>query len=558
MRRKGTRGGSTSSPEKAATPRRSSRRGRKSPEVDTDNTNDESVVKSGSSSENESDYGTDTKRRKKINRNMKAKTADEKSTSTRRGRGRTVKVIAEERVSDIEETDENGETSQVVETISDLPTPEEEVINNTESLDDSNKIEIEDTIDNTTKTPPNEFEGSEIANQLEVKPEADEPTVVVAETVVETAVSAKKIDDDESMPKKSPPRGEHYVRLDSDVEMEEAVVQEKKPSLEETDSTVSGEVKEQVLDEPQNEIKDQIDTTVSEKVEAVRPEKIDGEIENNSDIVKCVEITSPKASISSRKPHSCSRSRSPEPKNNNSGETRRSTTKHSENEEKSVPISKDKEKSKLPDESRENSETTESKKSQPIIQRKRRWLSKKASESKPSVITISTDSLKDIISDVQPVPLCDVKLESSPEPEEIRAKEKEENRQIQKQLAKEKLRKKLNEESERYNENRANVERTQIIKKNNSVTGENYDEEGDDDDDDDEDEVVTADNKKAQNLQTVPKSHVSNILFITNLVRPFTVLQLKGLLARTGKIVENGFWIDKIKSKCYVKYETEE
>jgi hypothetical protein len=37
------------------------------------------------------------------------------------------------------------------------------------------------------------------------------------------------------------------------------------------------------------------------------------------------------------------------------------------------------------------------------------------------------------------------------------------------------------------------------------------------------------------------------------LVRPFTVNQLKELLARTGSIVEAGFWIDKIKSKCYVQ-----
>lgn len=55
-----------------------------------------------------------------------------------------------------------------------------------------------------------------------------------------------------------------------------------------------------------------------------------------------------------------------------------------------------------------------------------------------------------------------------------------------------------------------------------------------------------------------PKSSPSCILYITNLVRPFTMLQLRGLLSRTGKIVENGFWMDKIKSKCYVKFETEE
>lgn len=35
-------------------------------------------------------------------------------------------------------------------------------------------------------------------------------------------------------------------------------------------------------------------------------------------------------------------------------------------------------------------------------------------------------------------------------------------------------------------------------------------------------------------------------------VRPFTLGQLKELLSRTGTLVEDGFWIDKIKSHCYV------
>ncbi|XP_044266325.1 apoptotic chromatin condensation inducer in the nucleus [Tribolium madens] len=54
------------------------------------------------------------------------------------------------------------------------------------------------------------------------------------------------------------------------------------------------------------------------------------------------------------------------------------------------------------------------------------------------------------------------------------------------------------------------------------------------------------------------KNPVSNILYITNLVRPFTVKQLKELLERTGKVQEDGFWTDRIKSKCYVQYETQE
>lgn len=52
------------------------------------------------------------------------------------------------------------------------------------------------------------------------------------------------------------------------------------------------------------------------------------------------------------------------------------------------------------------------------------------------------------------------------------------------------------------------------------------------------------------------KNVEQDILCITNLVRPFTLTQLKELLQRTGKIVRDGFWIDSIKSKCYVQYET--
>lgn len=54
------------------------------------------------------------------------------------------------------------------------------------------------------------------------------------------------------------------------------------------------------------------------------------------------------------------------------------------------------------------------------------------------------------------------------------------------------------------------------------------------------------------------KNPTSDVLFITNLVRPFTVKQLKELLERTGKIQEEGFWTDRIKSKCYVQYESAE
>lgn len=39
-------------------------------------------------------------------------------------------------------------------------------------------------------------------------------------------------------------------------------------------------------------------------------------------------------------------------------------------------------------------------------------------------------------------------------------------------------------------------------------------------------------------------------------VRPFTLGQLKELLGRTGTVLEEGFWIDKIKSHCYITVRT--
>ncbi|KAA0723141.1 Apoptotic chromatin condensation inducer in the nucleus [Triplophysa tibetana] len=55
-----------------------------------------------------------------------------------------------------------------------------------------------------------------------------------------------------------------------------------------------------------------------------------------------------------------------------------------------------------------------------------------------------------------------------------------------------------------------------------------------------------------------PRGKTSNIIHVCNLVRPFTLGQLKELLNRTGTLVEEGFWIDKIKSHCYVTYSTKE
>ncbi|XP_064466567.1 uncharacterized protein LOC135377806 [Ornithodoros turicata] len=54
------------------------------------------------------------------------------------------------------------------------------------------------------------------------------------------------------------------------------------------------------------------------------------------------------------------------------------------------------------------------------------------------------------------------------------------------------------------------------------------------------------------------KNPKSRTLFVRNLVRPFTLNQLKQLLKEFGDTDDSEFWIDKIKSKCFVTYMSEE
>ncbi|XP_068855563.1 apoptotic chromatin condensation inducer in the nucleus-like, partial [Aphelocoma coerulescens] len=51
-----------------------------------------------------------------------------------------------------------------------------------------------------------------------------------------------------------------------------------------------------------------------------------------------------------------------------------------------------------------------------------------------------------------------------------------------------------------------------------------------------------------------PRQRPSPIVHLCNLVRPFTLGQLKELLGRTGRLKDDGFWIDRIKSHCFVTY----
>ncbi len=66
-------------------------------------------------------------------------------------------------------------------------------------------------------------------------------------------------------------------------------------------------------------------------------------------------------------------------------------------------------------------------------------------------------------------------------------------------------------------------------------------------------EISTEESHEERERSPSPaKNNPSQILSIFNLVRPFTLRQLRELLSKTGSVVEEGFWINKIKSHCYV------
>lgn len=170
--------------------------------------------------------------------------------------------------------------------------------------------------------------------------------------------------------------------------------------------------------------------------------------------------------------------------------------------------------------------------------RKRRWGSRPTKLTTQKSITISTDVLKDIIPDVKPVEFDEVIEEKKHRRVEVSEKvqrpvlpkiviDNTENAEYKKK----ELEKEVQEKDVKTKESLASNRKISIIKDNDSIIS---------------------------RPPSPPKNKQSCILYITNLVRPFTSVQLRNLLLRTGKIVENGFWMDKIKSKCFVQYANEE
>lgn len=70
--------------------------------------------------------------------------------------------------------------------------------------------------------------------------------------------------------------------------------------------------------------------------------------------------------------------------------------------------------------------------------------------------------------------------------------------------------------------------------------------------------VETEEPMAARRSPSPSRNPVNKIIHIRNLVRPFTLNQLKDLLQRTGTLIDEYFWIDKIKSHCFCGYEEED
>lgn len=162
--------------------------------------------------------------------------------------------------------------------------------------------------------------------------------------------------------------------------------------------------------------------------------------------------------------------------------------------------------------------------------RKRKWGSRSSKITKASIVSISTDSLKNLISNVEPVSvkdvLMDIQLKIKPEIKSDKVRSVEDQRKSNGKYG-------ANEKKKETKDILGNLSHRKIS-------------------------IVSEEIPKEQRPPSPPRYKSSPILYITNLVRPFTLPQLKNLLQRTGKLTENGFWIDKIKSRCFVQYQTEE
>ncbi|KAI5632828.1 RNSP1-SAP18 binding (RSB) motif domain-containing protein [Phthorimaea operculella] len=169
-----------------------------------------------------------------------------------------------------------------------------------------------------------------------------------------------------------------------------------------------------------------------------------------------------------------------------------------------------------------------------VVNRKRKWGARPKLTTQKS-ITISTDVLKEIIPDVKPV-----------EFEEVIEEKKHRRIEVTEKIERPVLPKIVIDNTENFErKDQDDMDSKENIRETNLAANRRI-------------SIVKENDSIIARPPSPPRHKQSNILYITNLVRPFTLPQLKNLLQRTGRIAENGFWIDRIKSKCFVEYENED
>ncbi|OXU22941.1 hypothetical protein TSAR_002274 [Trichomalopsis sarcophagae] len=159
--------------------------------------------------------------------------------------------------------------------------------------------------------------------------------------------------------------------------------------------------------------------------------------------------------------------------------------------------------------------------------KRRRWGMTTTSDVAPA-FSISTDSLKALVPGAKPLSVNEVKLDKDQDEEKVHRKIKD---QVPDHKAK----------SDVVSKN--DITTKKEIKDNHIAPRR---------------KITVVKEAPRPSSPSLPEPQATNVLLIKNLVRPFTLHQIKELLSRTGTIVENGFWIDRIKSKCFVEYTNED
>ncbi|XP_074646742.1 apoptotic chromatin condensation inducer in the nucleus-like [Tubulanus polymorphus] len=203
--------------------------------------------------------------------------------------------------------------------------------------------------------------------------------------------------------------------------------------------------------------------------------------------------------------------------------------------------------------------------------RKRRWGSTKQTTLRKQPIAISSDSLKTLIPDIKAVLTTESNAEQSKLAE---SEEEEEGRKIVK------IRRTVLCEGDESGENENNKENEAMDTKEEEAAEEEksggvLEKVGikklivDDNEQNVKPKVYRTistqgsrpyfDAPKPAPRSPSPAHHdVTAFVHVMNLVRPFTLNQLKELLGTYGQLVDDGFWIDKIKSHCFATFESEE